>query len=70
MMVVMMIVSFPFIIFTIKSIAFILHTLTHTHNKTSAYYEIVPAPSPLNILNIAVLTTTTTKKTSLVSNFQ
>lgn len=37
----MVIVSFHFIIFTV-SIAFILHT----QNKTSAYYEIVPAHPP------------------------
>lgn len=69
-MMVVMIVSFPFIIFTIKSYSlYTPHSHTHTHNKTSAYYETVPAPSPLNILNIAVLIEQK-KKTSLVSNFQ
>lgn len=49
----MMIVSFPFIIFTIKSIAFILHTLTHTIKQVLIMKQSLPHPP--NILNIAVL---------------
>lgn len=54
MMVVMMIVSFPFIIFTIKSIAFILHTLTHTIKQVLIMKQSLPHPP--NILNTAIIT--------------